>query len=754
MGLAPEEKPLGQTEEVYPGDLYLGDLYPGVQKEYEGEEGFNGLWGAEACFGAWVGVAPWPDAWPYCEGEWLDSAAFLGANGLGAEGWPPSNFGWDWDFNADLTEGANCPASWRSAKRWFRLGRQHFHVPRKVNLGDRFRDRGVPDRVTTLMVRNVPNRYDRATLMLELDELGFEGTYNFLYLPIDSWTGYNVGYAFVNFDEPKDAFHCMKVVDGYEFKRHRLWKKRLAVVSVAHIQGLEQNLAHCSGTSLFSACTPWLRPWIRRPSKSSDSQATDEEQEAEEEGGEPEEGDSQKPRQDDVELSIEPSAQALADVQSAEQRDGEQEVQSNTEGTQAISLPVQGPAEVSAQGCNQAQGLVQTQVQAQDDEGQGKAQAEAQTEAPAEVQGVAVNLGQGQGRAQSQVQALAQTRAQVQTQAQAQGQVSAQAKPQAHAEARSQVELEAKVDSESDEEEEADEAEALRGLTLAELEAQAKSGSAPNAVAGGQSSLPAAPRSSRGGAKHRRRGGRWRRCVASPFASSCDVLGQTCEGLASMRCTGPLQGPTSGLEGALPSDSVAHENWTLDALERELMEEPPVQTEQGMMPVEQASLATASGLCFMTAEDWLAESHQSCWAPELQADIGEQEQVNALLGLLGCAGSAAPLPGHGTPIRSASSSDITAEGPGVHVPWAPLSRTVSRTPSPSPEPRPWRHYVENSFCPQHRGPPYVAAECGGLVLQPPPCRWVSAFSRSASPQVSPGCSPRELWGSGEPCSFP
>ena len=40
------------------------------------------------------------------------------------------------------------------------------------------------DRRTTLMVRNIPNKYDQFSLLQEINQQ-FEGLYNFLYLPID-----------------------------------------------------------------------------------------------------------------------------------------------------------------------------------------------------------------------------------------------------------------------------------------------------------------------------------------------------------------------------------------------------------------------------------------------------------------------------------------------------------------------------------------------------------------------------------------
>lgn len=193
-------------------------------------------------------------------GDYGDAAA-------SPEWWPLG--GEDDDVAAGAGFKAHRGSKERSAsrsRRSTRARRQHALVPRRVNLEERSRDRPT-EKLTTLMVRNVPNNYNRAQLMQELDDLGFHGKYDFLYLPIDSATTWNVGYAFVNFECPEDAALCMRTMSSYSFQHPRHGRNRPAQVSYAHVQGLDLNLAHCSGTSLFSGAAAWQRPWVKRRQK-------------------------------------------------------------------------------------------------------------------------------------------------------------------------------------------------------------------------------------------------------------------------------------------------------------------------------------------------------------------------------------------------------------------------------------------------------------------------------------------------------
>lgn len=134
---------------------------------------------------------------------------------------------------------------------------RHGHVPKNLNLEEEYKNvrEAAP---TTLMIRNIPNHYTQRQLINELDDLGFKGTFDFLYIPLDKGTMSNVGYAFVNFVEPEWAERCMTAFQSYRFKRHR----KIAAVSIAHIQGLEANLAHYENAAVNTAKLKQRRPVI------------------------------------------------------------------------------------------------------------------------------------------------------------------------------------------------------------------------------------------------------------------------------------------------------------------------------------------------------------------------------------------------------------------------------------------------------------------------------------------------------------
>jgi len=92
---------------------------------------------------------------------------------------------------------------------------------------------------TTVMMRNLPCRYSQRRLMTEINGLGFQGRYDFFFLPMDPRSRANRGFAFINFEIPavSDVFY-----DVFHGKRLQLFNSdKVISVRPADVQGFEEN---------------------------------------------------------------------------------------------------------------------------------------------------------------------------------------------------------------------------------------------------------------------------------------------------------------------------------------------------------------------------------------------------------------------------------------------------------------------------------------------------------------------------------
>ena len=96
--------------------------------------------------------------------------------------------------------------------------------------------------VTTLMIRNIPNRYTQSELMQEIKEAGFDNKFDFFYLPMDHETHANFGYAFINFIEERDVDPFTKRFNG--LKLNRFTSNKIIQIVPAQLQGFQANLQH------------------------------------------------------------------------------------------------------------------------------------------------------------------------------------------------------------------------------------------------------------------------------------------------------------------------------------------------------------------------------------------------------------------------------------------------------------------------------------------------------------------------------
>ncbi|KAK2734017.1 hypothetical protein FQN57_001886 [Myotisia sp. PD_48] len=110
------------------------------------------------------------------------------------------------------------------------IGRSsHDSRPMNQNYVDIDRIRLGLDVRTTIMLRNIPNKIDQAMLKDIVDETS-HGKYDFMYLRIDFANNCNVGYAFINFEDPIDIIDFAKSRAGHSCDK-------VAEISYATIQG-------------------------------------------------------------------------------------------------------------------------------------------------------------------------------------------------------------------------------------------------------------------------------------------------------------------------------------------------------------------------------------------------------------------------------------------------------------------------------------------------------------------------------------
>ncbi|KAJ6802975.1 protein MEI2-like 4 isoform X2 [Iris pallida] len=111
---------------------------------------------------------------------------------------------------------------------------------------------------TTLMIKNIPNKYTSKMLLAAIDEQ-HKGTYNFIYLPIDFKNKCNVGYAFINMIDPRQIIPFFQAFNGKKWEKFN--SEKVASLAYARIQGKSALIAHFQNSSLMNEdkrCRPIL----------------------------------------------------------------------------------------------------------------------------------------------------------------------------------------------------------------------------------------------------------------------------------------------------------------------------------------------------------------------------------------------------------------------------------------------------------------------------------------------------------------
>jgi len=115
------------------------------------------------------------------------------------------------------------------------------------------------DGTTTVMVRNVPNRYVCEELLSELIAATFED-FDFFYLPIDFNTKRNRGYAFVNFKSAQSAKLFTLAFHGQQLTRYA--SREVLEIAPAVTQGFEANMKIYMKKDGKRVNNQWFRPLI------------------------------------------------------------------------------------------------------------------------------------------------------------------------------------------------------------------------------------------------------------------------------------------------------------------------------------------------------------------------------------------------------------------------------------------------------------------------------------------------------------
>ncbi|KAL4423997.1 hypothetical protein ABPG75_001298 [Micractinium tetrahymenae] len=114
------------------------------------------------------------------------------------------------------------------------------------------------DKRTTLMVKNIPNKYTQK-MLLALVEERFRGMFDFFYLPIDFKNKCNVGYAFINMVRPEYIIPFVEELHGKKWPKFN--SEKICHIAYGRIQGKAALVQHFQNSSLLhedKRCRPIL----------------------------------------------------------------------------------------------------------------------------------------------------------------------------------------------------------------------------------------------------------------------------------------------------------------------------------------------------------------------------------------------------------------------------------------------------------------------------------------------------------------
>eukprot|EP00929_Paragymnodinium_shiwhaense_P092006 TRINITY_DN51882_c0_g1_i1.p1 TRINITY_DN51882_c0_g1~~TRINITY_DN51882_c0_g1_i1.p1 ORF type:complete len:229 (-),score=35.25 TRINITY_DN51882_c0_g1_i1:85-771(-) len=102
---------------------------------------------------------------------------------------------------------------------------------------------------STLMISSIPSRCPCDDVLRVINELGFEGAYDFFYMPRRRArsTGLSFGYVFINFKDPLVGEQLTALAQA----KRLLFRGKPATLVPAHIQGLDNLMEHFQGKRIM-----------------------------------------------------------------------------------------------------------------------------------------------------------------------------------------------------------------------------------------------------------------------------------------------------------------------------------------------------------------------------------------------------------------------------------------------------------------------------------------------------------------------
>jgi len=184
------------------------------------------------------------------DGSFFNQAAFGGINfGCDIFG-DDDTLTWEWGHCGGYTTTECAPAESLSA----------FDVDRSTVSDDAGSGGTSPrdaDR-TTVLLRSLPRDFTRARLVELLEDEGFDGAFDFVYVPIDFSSEASLGYAFVNFVSTGDVRRCWEIFDGLSEWGHQCEgeSKACQVMWAEPCQGLAAHVERYRSSPVMHATVP------------------------------------------------------------------------------------------------------------------------------------------------------------------------------------------------------------------------------------------------------------------------------------------------------------------------------------------------------------------------------------------------------------------------------------------------------------------------------------------------------------------